>query len=101
MGLMIYKLTVQPVEDIEEVRVLQWHRAEGEAVAVDQLLVELETSKAIVEIRSKKACVLRKIETKAGEWSSCGPAIAWFSDGIDEVLTLDSEVELVADYEIV
>lgn len=98
---MIYKLTIHPVEDIEEVRVLQWHRAVGEAVAVDQLLVELETSKAIVEVRSKKACILRQVDAKAGDWTKPGPAIAWFSESPDEALTFDSDAELVAGYDIV
>ena len=52
-------------------------------------------------MRSKKACILRQIDAKAGDWTKPGPAIAWFSEAPEEALTFDSDAELVAGYDIV
>jgi len=97
---MIYRLVVPPVEGVEELRVLQWHKAEGEDVRLEQLLVELETDKAIVEVRSPRACVLRKIAVRQGEWTLTGPPLAWFSDTTEEPLLLDAASDLMPRWEV-
>lgn len=94
-------MTIHAVDDIEEVRVLEWHKAEGDAVATGELVVELETSKAIVEIRSRRDAVLRKISATAGAWAKVGDTIAVFADGAQEelggenVAGMDVEIEVV------
>jgi pyruvate/2-oxoglutarate dehydrogenase complex dihydrolipoamide acyltransferase (E2) component len=84
-----------PIEDVEEVRVLEWHRSEGMVVQPGELLVELETDKAIVEIRPTRQGILRRIVCREGEWQALGSAIALFSDTPDEPLpeTLPQEAE--------
>ena len=45
---MIHRLQVPgPISDVEEVRVLQWHGEPGRAFAPDELIVEVETHKAV------------------------------------------------------
>jgi pyruvate/2-oxoglutarate dehydrogenase complex dihydrolipoamide acyltransferase (E2) component len=93
---MIYKLCVPQTQDEEELRVLAWHKAVGDEVASDELLVELETAKALLELRSDRACVLRKIDKEAGTWAAPGSPLAWLSGTSDENLSPDAATELLA-----
>jgi pyruvate/2-oxoglutarate dehydrogenase complex dihydrolipoamide acyltransferase (E2) component len=53
---MIYALAVPgPIEDVEELRVLQWHGEPGTRFAAGEMIVELETHKAVVEVRARRA----------------------------------------------
>ena len=82
---MLYKLIVPgPIEDVEEVRVLEWHGAPGRAFARDELIVELETHKALVEVRAGQPGVLRQIICADGDWQALGAPLAIFSDAADE-----------------
>jgi pyruvate/2-oxoglutarate dehydrogenase complex dihydrolipoamide acyltransferase (E2) component len=78
---MIYALIVPgPVEDVEEVRVLEWHGAVGRAFGTGELVVELETHKAIIEVRAGQPGVLRGILCEAGQWQKIGHALAVLTD---------------------
>lgn len=82
---MIYQLLVPgPVEDVEEVRILEWHGAAGKAFAPGDLVVELETHKAIVEVRAARASILRAILCAEGDWQQIGAPLAVFSEAPDE-----------------
>src|SRR5436305_14787975 len=82
---MIFQLVVPgPIEDVEEVRVLEWDVAEGKAVAAGALLVELETHKAVVEVLSSRQATLRRILCQPGEWQKIGKSLALLSDTADE-----------------
>jgi len=66
---MIYRLIVPgPIEDVEEVRVLEWHCKPGAAFVPGAMLVELETHKAVVEVRAGQPGVLRSVLCVAGAW---------------------------------
>jgi pyruvate/2-oxoglutarate dehydrogenase complex dihydrolipoamide acyltransferase (E2) component len=82
---MIYVLAVPgPIEDVEEVRVLEWHRPEGHLFAPGELVVELETHKALVEVRAGQGGVLRRIVCAEGAWQDVGKTLALFSDAPGE-----------------
>jgi len=84
---MIYALAVPgPIEDVEELRVLQWHGEPGSRFAPGDLLVELETHKAVVEVRAARAGVLRAILCPAGDWQAVGRTLALVGDDADEPL---------------
>ncbi len=77
---MFYKLVVPgPLEDVEEVRVLEWHGAPGRVFATGELIVELETHKALVEVRAAQPGILRRIECAAGSWQRVGEPLAILS----------------------
>lgn len=77
---MIYKLVVPgPIEDVEEVRILEWHGQPGRAFAPGELIVELETYKAVVEVRAGQPGTLRRILCDAGAWQRVGQALAVLS----------------------
>lgn len=92
---MFYQLTVPgPIEDIEETRVLEWHCRDGSTVGVGDLMVELETHKAVLEIRSRQAGVLRRILCQPGEWQKLGMPIALCGDTAEETWSEGSVQEL-------
>ena len=91
---MIYQLAVPgPIEDVEELRVLEWHGAIGHPFEKGAMIVELETHKAVVEVRAARAGVLRRILCAAGEWEKVGSPLALFSDDVAEPLD-DAAVSL-------
>src|SRR5580765_7380362 len=63
-------------ESITEATLGAWKRAEGDYVAVDEPLVEVESEKATFEVPSPGAGILRKILRKAGETVTVGEVIA-------------------------
>lgn len=54
-------------EVMEEGKVLEWKKKEGEAIAKGEILLEVETDKAVMEIESTVSGILRKILVPAGE----------------------------------
>ena len=84
---MIYQLAVPgPVEDVEEMRVLEWHGEIGRTFEEGELIVELETYKAAVEVRSGQRGVLRQILCEAGGWQRVGEPLALLADDAAEPL---------------
>jgi pyruvate/2-oxoglutarate dehydrogenase complex dihydrolipoamide acyltransferase (E2) component len=65
-------------ESIQEVQIGRWLKREGEAVAEDENVVELETDKASMELPAPTADVLAKILKHEGDSVSIGEAIAVF-----------------------
>ncbi len=87
---MLYKLVVPSPEGQadDEVRVLEWHKADGDRVDKGELLVELETGKALIEVRAPAPCALRRVLVAAGAWTRLGVPVAVLSDTLDEALSL-------------
>ena len=54
-------------ESVPDATVLQWRKAVGDAVAEDEILVELETDKVVLEVPAPKAGVLVEINKAEGE----------------------------------
>lgn len=63
-------------ESIREVQINQWLKKEGEWVAQDEDLVEIETEKSAQPLPSPVAGIVRKIMFKNGEIASVGSVIA-------------------------
>ncbi|MPY73397.1 MAG: 2-oxoglutarate dehydrogenase complex dihydrolipoyllysine-residue succinyltransferase [Alphaproteobacteria bacterium] len=68
-------------ESITEGTIAKWLKQVGDAVAVDEPLVELETDKATVEIPSTVAGTLSEIRVEAGADVEVGAVIAVISAG--------------------
>jgi pyruvate/2-oxoglutarate dehydrogenase complex dihydrolipoamide acyltransferase (E2) component len=84
---MIYVQAVPgPIEDVEEVRVLEWHGTAGQQYKPGDLIVELETHKAVVEVRAGQAGILRRILCEASVWEKAGGLLAVLSDTPDEAM---------------
>jgi pyruvate/2-oxoglutarate dehydrogenase complex dihydrolipoamide acyltransferase (E2) component len=100
---MIYLLAVPgPIEDVEEVRVLEWHGEPGHVFAKGDLIIELETYKALVEVRAGQLGVLRKILSHAGDWQGTGKPLALLSDDLEEALpeAIENMAALLVEFEI-
>ena len=63
-------------ETVEEGTVAAWHKKEGDKVAVDELLVEIETDKVATEVPSLVAGTLLKILVGEGETVKVGTKLA-------------------------
>lgn len=84
---MITKLAVPgPIEDVDELRVLMWHVGPGVRFDAGAMLVELETHKAIVEVRAGRGGVVRRILAEPGSWQRVGLALAIVGDDAAEPL---------------
>ena len=53
-------------ESVAEATVMRWHKAQGDAVATDEILVELETDKIAVEVTAESAGILAEIVVAEG-----------------------------------
>jgi 2-oxoisovalerate dehydrogenase E2 component (dihydrolipoyl transacylase) len=53
-------------EGLEEAEVVEWHVAEGDRVEPDQLVGEVQTSKAAIEIPSPTGGVVKKLHGTPG-----------------------------------
>lgn len=62
-------------EGIAEVELRKWLVSEGERVAEHQPLVEVETDKAVVEVPSPRAGVVREIHKREGETVKVGEVL--------------------------
>jgi pyruvate dehydrogenase E2 component (dihydrolipoamide acetyltransferase) len=63
-------------ETVEEGTVAAWHKKEGDKVAIDDLLVEIETDKVATEVPSLVAGILRKILVPQGQTVKVGTILA-------------------------
>ena len=63
-------------ESVAEATLVSWHRQEGEAVARDQNLIDIETDKVVLETPAPEAGVLVKILKGNGEPVVSGEVIA-------------------------
>jgi 2-oxoglutarate dehydrogenase E2 component (dihydrolipoamide succinyltransferase) len=62
-------------ESVSEATILRWRKAEGDSVAVGDILLELETEKVNLEVGADRAGVLEKIEKGAGADVKVGDVI--------------------------
>ena len=100
---MIFQLTVPAaVPNVEEIRVLEWHLAEGAALVAGDLIVELETHKAVIEVRAKQAGILRTILAQPGDWRTIGVPLAMITSQPDEELPSDASgtTAMPVDFEV-
>jgi pyruvate dehydrogenase E2 component (dihydrolipoamide acetyltransferase) len=74
-----------------------WHKKEGDAVAVDDLLAEVETDKATMEFRSFDAGTLLKILAPAGAQVKLGQAVAVLGAAGEDIGALLAGIQAAAD----
>ena len=68
-------------ESVTEATIGRWFKKAGEAVAVDEPLVELETDKVTIEVPAPSAGVLSEIAAKDGDTVAVGGLLGQISDG--------------------
>src|SRR5207244_6297495 len=68
-------------ESVTEATIGRWFKKAGDAVAVDEPLVELETDKVTIEVPAPSAGTLGEIVAKDGETVAVGALLGQISDG--------------------
>ena len=68
-------------ESVTEATIGRWFKQAGEAVAVDEPLVELETDKVTIEVPAPAAGVLAEIAAKDGETVEVGALLGQIKEG--------------------
>ncbi|TFI46136.1 dihydrolipoamide succinyltransferase, partial [Diaphorobacter sp. DS2] len=53
-------------ESVAEATLLQWKKKPGEAVAIDEILIEIETDKVVLEVPAPAAGVMAEIVVADG-----------------------------------
>lgn len=81
---------------MEEGQIATWHAKEGDEIAVDDLLAEVETDKATMEFRSFDAGVLLKILAGEGDIVTLGDPVAIIGEAGEDVGDLIAEAKTKA-----
>jgi len=68
-------------ESVADGEVATWHKAEGEAVSRDELIVEIETDKVVMEVVAPEDGVLTKIHAAEGETIQSEQLLATLEQG--------------------
>ena len=85
-------------EGLEEGRIVEWLVHEGDVVALNQPLVEVETAKAAVEIPSPFAGTVATLHGRAGEDVAVGaPLVTFAVDGVAAVAPVRGSASLAAE----
>jgi 2-oxoglutarate dehydrogenase E2 component (dihydrolipoamide succinyltransferase) len=74
----------QSGESIQEVQIGQWHKQEGQWVDRDEIIVELETDKASMDLPAPVAGVLTKILKRDGEDAQVDEIIALIDENAQQ-----------------
>ena len=78
---MSLEIKVPPVgESITEVTLSRWIKKDGDAVAMDEVIAELESDKATFELTAEKAGTLKTI-AKEGDTLGIGAPVASIEEG--------------------
>lgn len=72
-------------KDMEEGRIATWHRAEGDKIAKGDVLFEIETDKAAVEVEAEHDGHLHHIAFPSGESAPVDSVVAWIYAADEEV----------------
>jgi 2-oxoglutarate dehydrogenase E2 component (dihydrolipoamide succinyltransferase) len=68
-------------ESVTEATIGQWYKEPGDAVAMDEPLVELETDKVTIEVPAPAAGSLSEISVKEGETVEVGALLGMIAEG--------------------
>jgi 2-oxoglutarate dehydrogenase E2 component (dihydrolipoamide succinyltransferase) len=68
-------------ESVTEATIGQWFKQPGDAIAIDEPLVELETDKVTIEVPAQAAGVMGKIIVAEGETVEVGTLLGSFEEG--------------------
>jgi len=67
-------------EGLPEAEIVSWHVAEGDSIKTDDLLVSVETAKAVVEVPSPYTGIIEKLYASAGDIVPTGAPLVDFSN---------------------
>lgn len=68
-------------ESVSEATIAKWHKKAGDAVKVDELVVELETDKVTLEVNAPASGVISAISFKEGDTVGVGAVLGQMNEG--------------------
>src|ERR687888_590528 len=71
---------------MEEGRLVAWRKREGERVAKGDVLFEVETDKATMEVEAPASGIVRKLLVSEGDYAPVAQVIAFIADTADEAI---------------
>jgi 2-oxoglutarate dehydrogenase E2 component (dihydrolipoamide succinyltransferase) len=83
-------------ESIADGEVAAWHKAEGEAVSRDELIVEIETDKVVLEVVAPADGVITKIHARQGDTVQSEQLLATLEHGRSAVATSPAQAAPIA-----
>lgn len=83
-------------EGLPEAEIVEWHVREGDRVEVDQVLVSVETAKAIVEVPSPESGVIAKLFGQPGDIIHTGEPLLAFEGEEDDSGTVVGKLKTAA-----
>ncbi len=81
-------------EGLNEAEIVQWHVQEGDDVKVDQLMVSVETAKAIVDVPSPQAGTVAAIFAQVGDVIHLGEPLMEYAGVEEEAATVVGDLSL-------
>lgn len=72
-------------KDMEEGRIATWHRSEGDRVGKGDVLFEIETDKAAVEVEAEHEGTLQHVAVETGDSAPVEAVVAWIYAEGEEV----------------
>lgn len=79
-------------EGLQEAEIVEWRVAPGDEVAADQIIVAVETDKAIVEVPAPHAGRIEKLFGKAGDVVHVGAPLVGFEGEVEDPGTVVGEL---------
>jgi pyruvate/2-oxoglutarate dehydrogenase complex dihydrolipoamide acyltransferase (E2) component len=77
-------------DHMEEGRIVRWLVAEGQPVEAGQIIMEVETDKAVAELESPAAGILKGVRAAEGDSVPVGQTIAFVADEGEEAPAIDA-----------
>jgi pyruvate dehydrogenase E2 component (dihydrolipoamide acetyltransferase) len=84
-------------EGLPDAEIVAWHVSEGDAVKTDDLLVSVETAKAVVEVPSPFTGIVTKLHGGAGDIIATGAPLVEFADERDAAAAAEAPATRVSD----
>ena len=81
---------------MEEGTIVKWSKKEGDAVKVGDVMAEIETDKANMEMEALGAGVLRKVLVPAGGKAPVGALIGVIADPLEDISAMLAEAAAAA-----
>ena len=84
--------------DMQEGTLVRWLKSEGDTVALGELIAEVETDKAVVEIEATAAGTVLKLSVDEGTSVPVGEAIAVIGEQGEDIGVVQADIEEKPDY---
>ncbi|WGW11145.1 dihydrolipoamide acetyltransferase family protein [Saxibacter everestensis] len=84
-------------EGLTEAEIISWLVKPGDSVSIDQLIVEVESAKSVVELPCPFAGIIEAVHVQAGEMAEAGQPLVTVGDGTGERSDNDGGIDAGAE----